>query len=71
MFKIMLLLFVIIAPTLAGIFVVGILASASPIAGGASISQGTMILIAVLAGVVLALPISYFVGSAINKRISA
>jgi hypothetical protein len=71
MVKLMFLLWVIIAPTIAGIAVVGILASASPITGGASITQGTMILIASLVGILVALPISFFVAKAINRRISA
>jgi hypothetical protein len=70
MFKIMALLFVIIAPTLAGIFVVGILAMSSPIAGGTPLAQqGSTILMVVLGAAIVALPISYIVANMINRTI--
>ena len=67
MIKIMALLFVMVAPTLAGIAVVAVLASSSPIDGGMQISQqGNMIWMVAVGAAVLALPISYFVARMIS-----
>ena len=70
MIKIMALLFVIIAPTLAGIAVVAVLASSSPIESGLGLAQqGNMILMVVVGAVVAALPISYFVARMISRTL--
>ncbi len=71
MFKIMALLFVIIAPTLAGMLVVGILAMSSPAAGGTVLaSQGSTILMVVIGAAIVALPISYVVANMISRTIN-
>lgn len=72
MFKIMALLFVMVAPTLAGIAVVVVLAMGSPIAGGSSFSQqGPLILMLVVGGALAALPVSYFVARMIDNKINS
>ena len=68
MIKIMALMFVIIAPTLAGISVVGVLSMSSPITGGIQLSQqGGMILMVAVGAAIVALPISYFVAKMITQ----
>jgi len=71
MVKITALLFVIIAPTLAGILMVVVLSMASPADGGTVLGQqGMTLLLVVLGAVVVSLPISYVVASKINRAIS-
>ncbi len=71
MIKIMALLFVMVAPTLAGIAVVGVLAMSSPIDGGASFGQqGSTILMLVVGAFLVALPISFVVARMISKSIA-
>ena len=68
MIKIMAILFIMIAPTLMGILVVGVLSMSSPITGGLSLaSQGTTILIVVIGAAIAALPISYVVAGMISR----
>ena len=68
MFKIMALLFVMVAPTLAGISVIALLATSSPVNGGTPLSQqGSMLLILVIGSTLAALPISYFVARMISR----
>ena len=72
MVKLMALMFVIIAPTLMGILVVGVLAMSSPITGGTPLSQqGMTILMVVVGAAVAALPISYIVANMINRKTSS
>ncbi len=71
MFKIMALLFVIIAPTLAGISMVSVLAMSSPAGGGTMLSgQGSVILMVVIGAAIVALPISYVIAGMINRTIN-
>ena len=68
MIKIMAILFIMIAPTLMGILVVGVLSMSSPITGGLSLaSQGTTILMVVIGAAIAALPISYVVAGMISR----
>ncbi len=72
MIKIMTLLFVIIAPTLAGIAVVVVLAMSSPIDGGTPLSQqGSMILMVVVGAALASLPISYVVARMVARLTAA
>ena len=68
MFKIMALLFVMVAPTLAGISVIVLLAMSSPANGGTPLSQqGSLLLMLVVGATLVALPISYFVAKMISR----
>jgi hypothetical protein len=68
MIKIMALMFVIIAPTLAGISMVAVLSMSSPIVGGTQLSeQGGMILMVTIGAAIVALPISYFVAKMVSQ----
>ncbi len=72
MIKIMALLFVMVAPTLAGISMVAVLASSSPIEGGTALAQqGTTILMLVIGAALIALPISYFVAKMITRTMGS
>jgi len=72
MIKIMTLLFVVIAPTLAGISVVAVLAMSSPIDGGTPLSQqGSLILMVVLGAALASLPISYMVARMVARLTAA
>lgn len=72
MFKIMALLFVVIAPTLAGILIVGVLSMSSPISGGTPLSEQGMTIMMVVAGAVIAaLPISWVVAGMVNRTINS
>ena len=70
MIKIMALLFIMIAPTMMGILVVGVLSMSSPITGGISLSsQGTTILMVCAGAAIAALPISYIVAGMISRTL--
>ncbi len=72
MIKIMAILFIMIAPTLMGVLVVGVLAMSSPTAGGASLSsQGTTILVLVIGAALAALPISYIIAGKISRTLNS
>lgn len=72
MFKLTALLYVIIAPTLMGILVVGVLAMSSPTAGGTLVSQEGMTLLMVVIGAMIAsVPISYVVAGMINRAMNS
>lgn len=68
MIKIMALMFVIIAPTLAGISMVAVLSMSSPITGGIQLAQqGGMIAMVAIGAAIVALPVSYFVAKMISQ----
>ncbi len=70
MIKIMAILFIMIAPTLMVILVVGVLSMSSPTTGGISLStQGTTILLVVTGAALAALPISYYVARMISSTL--
>ena len=70
MIKIMALLFVMVAPTLAGIGVVSILSMSSPIDGGTPLSQqGSVILMVVIGAAIAALPISFVLAKMISRTL--
>ncbi len=72
MIKIMALLFIMIAPTLAGILVVGVLTMSPPTAGGVPLSaQGSTIVMLVIGAALAALPVSYLVASKISRTINS
>ena len=72
MIKIMAILFIMIAPTLMGILVVGVLSMSSPITGGASLSsQGTTIALVVVGAALAALPISYIIAGKISRTLKS
>ncbi len=72
MIKIMAILFIMIAPTLMGVLVVGVLAMSSPTAGGTSLSsQGTTILVLVVGAALAALPISYIIAGKISRTLNS
>jgi hypothetical protein len=72
MVKLTALFYVFVAPTLAGILLVGILSMASPIGGGTVLgAQGMTILLVVLGAAIAALPISYVVAGMVNRAINS
>jgi hypothetical protein len=72
MVKLTALMYVLVAPTLMGILVVGILAMASPTAGGTLLAQqGMTLLLVVLGAAIAALPIAYVIAGMINKAINS
>ena len=71
MIKIMAILFIMIAPTLMGILVVGVLSMSSPITGGISLSsQGSTILMVAVGAAIAALPISYIIARKISHTMN-
>jgi len=72
MIKIMSLLFVVIAPTLAGIAVVAVLAMSSPSDGGTPLSQqGSVILMVVIGAALASLPFSYIIAKMVARLTAA
>ncbi len=72
MIKIMAILFIMIAPTLMGVLVVGVLSMSSPTTGGTSLSsQGTTILVLVVGAAIAALPISYIIAGKISRTLNS
>ena len=72
MFKIMAILFIMIAPTLMGVLVVGVLSMSSPTTGGISLSaQGNTILMVVVGAAIAALPISYIIAGKITRTLNS
>ena len=72
MIKIMAILFIMIAPTLMGVLVVGVLSMSSPTTGGTSLSsQGTTILVLVVGAAIAALPISYIIAGKISRTLKS
>lgn len=62
MSKLTTLIFIFVSPTLAGIFVIGVLAV------DMSLSNAMPIIIAAAVGVVVAIPVSYFISQAIQRE---
>lgn len=72
MIKLTALMYVLVAPTLAGILVVGLLSMSSPIGGGTMLgAQGMTLLLVVLGAAIAALPISYVIAGMVNKAINS
>jgi len=63
MLKLAVLMFILVAPTLAGTFVVGVLAA------NMALYSATPIVVAVLLGVVAAAPASWFIARAILNQV--
>lgn len=62
MSKLTTLIFIFVSPTLAGIFVIGVLAV------DMTLSNAMPIIIAAAVGVVVAIPVSYFIAQAIHRE---
>ena len=72
MIKIMAILFIMIAPTLMGILIVGVLSMSSPTTGGTSLgSQGTTIALLAVGAILAALPISYVIAGKISRTLKS